>query len=194
MGIVLMIFGILMSLLGGAGFIITENWMNDPDFWWDHAGTDRYTNAVNLHSISMVVLGAGVLFLLLGVILYAIRRFEGQQAIRKEQGNKAAEYDRSGMGKEYAVAGTIFTVLGMVSLALGVVFGISPLILILMSLFFPLGLGFSRTAVKKRKEKTHWDEVPAMFCPNCGKRKLPEDIFCSGCGKRLVEEKIVVKE
>lgn len=152
MGIVLMVFGIIMSILGGIGFVVTENWMNDPDFWWDYAGTGRYTSAINMHSISMVVLGAGVLFLLLGVVLYATRRSNGQQVIYQNQRRKeSVRYENKGIGKEYAVAGMVFTGLGIAAVAAGCIFWISPLIIILVLLFFPLGIIFSRIAAKRKK-------------------------------------------
>lgn len=82
MSVFLIVLGVILSLVGGGGFVITEEWMNDPDFWWDHAGTSRYTNAINLYSMSKLALGVGIVCLVLGVILYVSKRSSGQKEKR----------------------------------------------------------------------------------------------------------------
>lgn len=105
----------------------------------------------------------------------------------------------------------VFIGLGIAAVAAGCIFWISPLIIILVLLFFSLGIIFNRVAAKKKKAypQTSWeseedhgvcdvkdignteqdakeDGLPA-FCSGCGKRTRPGDVFCSGCGKKLVE-------
>lgn len=65
-------FGVIALVGGGAGYFIANGKLNDASWLWKKYGSDDYQAMVRLKDIGLYAIIIGILLIVVGIILYAV--------------------------------------------------------------------------------------------------------------------------